>query len=240
MPNCRLVFLTVLLGSSLAVAAPVTPQPARAQTLSRVDKLTSARERPRIVLMQPDIAAAMVTVAGTALPRADWTAAAQKNLRLAARAEADRRGIELVLIDSAQPPEPDEKQYLRLHAAVGGTINDAFSLRKIPSKGGQLDWSLGPGVTALARRYDADYALFLTYRTIASSTGRQTMRVATLGLVNSGPYEPDAKVGFVSLVDLRNGDIVWFRRASSLLKDVWDQRVAADVTRALFKGFPET
>jgi hypothetical protein len=190
--------------------------------------------------MRPDIQAAVMTVGGITLQRADWSAEARASLRAAAAAEAERRGLELVFADAAVPPSPAELTYERLHAAVGTTIEESVSGRRvIPSKAGRLDWSLGPGVAELGRQYAADYALFLVYRTTRSSTTRRVFAAASLMFMPGLYSNFGGQSGCLSLVDLRTGDVVWFTRVSSLLADVRDQDGAEAAMARLFRKFPE-
>jgi hypothetical protein len=58
---------------------------------------------------------------------------------------------------------------------------------------------------------------------------------ALLGVGLSG----GAQVGYASLVDLANGQIVWFNRLSRASGDLRDPERARESAEALLAGFPE-
>ena len=111
-------------------------------------------------------------------------------------------------------------------------------IRSLPSRGGKVDWSLGPEARRLKKAGGADYALFVYIRDTYSSLGRRAMQLVMLGLFAS-PSLGGQQLGFASLVDLDTGDIVWFNR---ILRDFGDLRdaAAADATaRELLAGLPK-
>ena len=80
--------------------------------------------------------------------------------------------------------------------------------RKLPSKDKKLDWTLGPEIKNAFSNIDADYLLILGIKDHFSSAGRilaQTIRLLLIGSVSILQQQ-----GWVTLVDLNNGDIVWF------------------------------
>ena len=79
---------------------------------------------------------------------------------------------------------------------------------KLPSKGENFDWSLGPGVASIGQQHDADYALFVHYRDYQASGGRVAFAILAAAAGVGVPM--GGEMGFASLVDLKTGDIVWF------------------------------
>ena len=106
----------------------------------------------------------------------------------------------------------------------------------LPTKGKNLDWSLGPGVTALRDHYNGDYALFVYVRDSYSSPGRTA--VIILGAIAGIGVQGGTQVGFASLVDLRTGKIVWFNRLISSTGSLKEDKPAAATVKNLLAGLP--
>jgi outer membrane protein assembly factor BamB len=109
---------------------------------------------------------------------------------------------------------------------------------QLPTKDGQLDWSLGAGaVQALRERTGADYALFTWVRDSYASSERKAVMVGMLllGSVTLGGNQ----AGYASLVDLKTGRVVWFRDLDRMWGDLREPQPAAETVDALLEGFPE-
>jgi hypothetical protein len=211
---------------------------APAQKATKVDRLASARPNPRILLMQPDIKLYVMTASGLTEPQAEWTSAARSNFLEAADVFGKRRGVEIIHPPADTELSETDIAYERLHAAVGTTILvNHFGAMTLPTKAGSFDWSLGPGVSAIRDRYDADYALFAYYRDVKSTGGRVAMMVlfAAVGVGLPG----GGQGGFGSLVDLNTGDIVWFNNVPMGTGDLRTLDGATSVVERLFAGLPE-
>ena len=102
---------------------------------------------------------------------------------------------------------------------------------KLPTKTSPLDWTLGPGTNDLRTRTGADYGMFVFVRDTYSSGTRKAMMM--LGMANGG-----TQGAFVSLVDLRTGNIVWFNRLGSTNGDLRTDAPARDVVNNLLEGIP--
>lgn len=204
-------------------------------------------ERPtgtvRVLLMPPDIELYEITASGMAEPRADWTARAERNVRSALEKRlAALHDAEIVEYQAAEAGvaliEPDHVQLVKLHEAVGRTILTHKYVQELalPTKQGGLDWSLGQSAVTLRNAYDADYALFVTFRDSFASAGRAAVIVvaAVLGYTAQGGHQE----GFASLVHLRSGEIVWFNVLSSAGGDLRDPEMAAGATAQLLGGLP--
>ena len=185
------------------------------QTSSRqIDRLEVVGENPRILLMPPDIRYYLLTAGGVTEPNAELTEAARQNFLVAMKNFADSIGADLVTIDDPEGLSVEEDQYRKLHSAVGITLQiNHFGLMPLPSKSlpdneRRFDWSLGPGVSEIGERYDADYLLFVFYRDYQATGGR--VAFALLAAVAGVGVSMGSESGFASLVDLRTGDIVWF------------------------------
>ncbi len=211
---------------------------ATTQNVQQIDQLESVKENPRVILMPPDIRYYLLTAGGVSEPHAEWTEAAQANFTTAMRDFAESMGTDLTIVD------PDNLgathiEYEKLHSAVGLTVlHHQFGMFKLPSKGnGEVfDWSLGPGINALADEHDADYGLFVYYRDYQASGGR--VAFAILAAAAGVGVATGSEHGFASLVDLRTGDIVWFNVVNVGSGELRDEASAAATVDALFADIP--
>ena len=225
-------------GKALAVIAALLLLSGCATTtnVQQIDQLESIGEDPRIVLMPPDIRYYLLTASGIPEANAEWTEAAKTNFSKALLDYADTIGADVKTI-SADNMSPDEIQYETLHSAVGLTLlTHHFGYTKLPSKAGKFDWSLGPGVSAIARNHEADYALFVYYRDYQASGGR--VAFAILAAAAGASVSTGSEHGFASLVDLKTGDIVWFNVVNAGVGELRDADSAAKTVNALFKDIP--
>ncbi len=229
---------TLLASSFVLFAGCVTTT----QTASQINQLESIRENPRILLMPPDIKYYLLTAGGVSEPNREWTEAAQQNFSVALQEYAARIGTDLVTIDHAGTLGDEEEKYRRLHAAVGMTLQqNHFGTKPLPSKQlpnneRRFDWSLGPGVSQIGEKYDADYLLFVFYRDYQASGGRVAFAIlaAAAGVGVSTGYEG----GFASLVDLKTGDVVWFNSVAVGAGEMRDPNGARTAVERLFKDIP--
>lgn len=225
-------------GKALAVIAAFLLLSGCATTsnVQQIDQLESIGENPRIVLMPPDIRYYLLTASGIPEANAEWTEAAKTNFSKALLDYADTIGADVRTI-SADNMSPDEIQYETLHSAVGLTLlTHHFGYTKLPSKAGRFDWSLGPGVSAIADNHDADYALFVFYRDYQASGGR--IAFAILAAAAGAGVSTGSEHGFASLVDLKTGDIVWFNVVTTGKGELRNADDAAKTVDALFKDIP--
>ena len=208
------------------------------RSAQQVENLDSVAENPRIVLMPPDIRYYLLTTGGLPQPHREWTETARDNFSIAARDFAESIGTDLRILDPNNIGVA-ESEYDRLHTAVGLTIlNHHFGAARLPGKNdGQIfDWSLGPGISQLADKHNADYALYVYYRDYQASGGRVAFSVLAAAL---GSYVPTGvEQGFASLVDLKSGDVVWFNVVGDGSGEMRDASGAAAAVRTLFKGIP--
>lgn len=237
MPTLRAwrVFCAIFVVASLAGCA--STQNLTAQNT----KFEWTGTQKKVLIVQPDIVLSELTAGGLNEPRADWTQAARAALATAFSADLGKEGVETVALNDLA--DPHEIQLAKLHAAVGSAILiHGFGPLKLPNKTSALDWTLGPGASALRDHYGADYAMFVYVRDSYATAGRQALEVGSL-LVCAAVrvcmgVQGGTTVAFVSLVDLRTGNIVWFNVYGS---SVGDLRVAKNIdpfVGSLMKGFP--
>jgi len=145
------ILTTLLLLSACAVT----------NNVQKIDQLESIGENPKIVLMPPDIRYYLLTASGLPEANAEWTDAARANFTTALLDFAETIGANVETIP-ADDLSATEIQYESLHSAVGlSLMQHHFGMSPLPSKAGNFDWSLGPGVDEIGKNRNADYALFV-------------------------------------------------------------------------------
>lgn len=190
-------------------------------------------------MMTPDVQLFEMQASGVLEPKSEWTETARTHV-VAALSERIRQSGANV-IDYANPSSlPDELTHARLidlHRAVGEAIRQHWAgPLALPSKKGQLEWTLGPGVQTLRERYEADYAFFLHIHDSYASAGRGA--VVLIGLLFNAPVTGGHQVGFVSLVDLKTGQVVWANQSINTGADLRVPKSADEVVVKLLEGFP--
>jgi hypothetical protein len=195
----------------------------------------------RVLLMPLDVQLFELTAGGLQEPKADWTTAAENHIHAALESFLQQKNDSVVLYKSPQnDPEKARinEQLMKLHETVGQsiTVHTYFSAYNLPTKKDTFDWSLGEGVQRINERYDADCALFIFIRDSYATAGRKAAMVfgALAGFYVAGGLQ----MGFSSLVDLHNGNILWFGR---LLRETGDLRTpepAREAVLQLLAGIP--
>ena len=161
----------------------------------------------RVAIVQPDLHLGELTAGGMVEPRADWTKAAQIGVAAQLKKHFDKLNTSVVMVDNLT--DPHEIQLAKLHGPVGrAVILHALLGVKLPNKTQAMDWTLGPGAATLRDHYGADYALFIYVNDTYTSAGRALLMLgaAAFGVGIQGGQQ----IAFVSLVDLRTGNITWF------------------------------
>lgn len=194
--------------------------------------------------MPLDVELLELSAGGVQEPKAEWTAAARAHMLSAVRIENEAKGLRIVEFkteDEAETTLALQEQLAKLNRAVSKAVmvhlvsgNPAWNL---PSKNGELDWSLGPQVRALKRKYGADYALFLYVRDSYASAGR-VAAIAIAALLGVG-IQGGVQFGFATLVDLESGDVVWINRLVRAAGDLRTAEPATESVKLLLAGFPQ-
>lgn len=196
---------------------------------------TTRTAASRVLIVPADIELYSISAGGVEEPRADWTDAAQQNFKTAlfARPELGANRIEIgeALLD-------EFAEIVALHRAVADAVwmHHVKHGLELPTKEGKLDWSLGAAVKPLREKTGADYALFTWVRdSYASNERKMTMvAMALLGSFIVGGNQ----AAYASLVDLRDGRIVWFNDLDRMWGDLREAQPAQETVDALLKGFP--
>jgi hypothetical protein len=185
-----------------------------------------------VLLMPVDIELSALTAGGLKEVRADWTATAKEHVTEAVGRQLARHGDQLLAY--TEPLDNAERhqhiQIIKLHGVVGKTImlHSLIPASVPPTRQHSFDWSLGTAVSSLRKTSGADYGLFVYLRDSYATAGRKTLIVASamFGIAVPG----GSQIGFATLVDLRDGSVVWFNR---IHKQTGDLRTKGAVDAAV-------
>ena len=226
----------------LAVAIIGLALSACAQTRSFVQEDASRQPTPgaRVLIMPPDVEVSELTAAGLLEPNAAWTAAAEVNIDRALESVLGEFGAKAVRFNpnGSLIRKPEVSQLLKLHGAVGSSIlvHQYMAALRLPHKQGRFDWTLGKDAAIIGKAYKARYALFVYFRDSFSSDARVALNVLT-AMVGAG-VQGGQQTGFASLVDLTDGDIVWFNVLHSTTGDLREAEAAREASRTLLSELP--
>lgn len=234
------VRLPLALVLAIFVAGCVTPT-----VLVNKDRLPQDPEatRERVLLMPVDIELSELTAGGLLEPNAAWTATGKSHVDGAMDAMLEEHGTTPIRYRPSSPNvtfNDSDLQVVKLHEAVGNSIllhkyEPQFAL---PTKKDKFDWSLGEDVAVLRQAYDADYAVFTYLRDSFSSGGRVAYMIFFAALSGGIVPQGGSQTGFVSLVDLNTGEVIWFNRLIRGTGDLREQDGAEEALDLLFEGFP--
>jgi hypothetical protein len=231
----RRVFRTTFV-ASLVFLFSANVQAQSGDSINLAPGFTAVPAQSKVVLMPVDVELFSMSAGGILEPKADWTASAQKHMRVALQKRKSSAGLTMSELTESEADEFDDVS--SLHAAVARSIAlHHFGGIKLPTKNGKLDWSLGEGVKALHEKTKADYGLFIWVRDSYATAERKAMMVglAIFGVgINLG-----SQVGYASLVDLRTGQVVWFNRLASISGDLRELEPAQQSIDYLLTGFPK-
>ncbi|MBE9554541.1 MAG: hypothetical protein IMF05_13845 [Proteobacteria bacterium] len=208
------------------------------------DQVKLDAKSARVVLMPIDIELFELTAAGLKEPKADWTGTARVHVTGALTAYLAERNLGLARY--RKPPDPKavrrDAQLEKLHATVGGTIlvHHYDQMNRLPTKGGKMDWTLGSTARQLGMQQSAEFALFVFLRDSHATAGRKAAVVASsiISIIGTPRISGGERVGFASLVDLRNGKVVWFNALYSDSGDMREAKPAREVVDDILAGFP--
>jgi len=195
-----------------------------------------------VLLMPADVEISLLTTGGVEEPNAEWTEQGRRNVVAALKAEMAERSIEAVTYgddsNAGYQIALEHEQLVKLHEAVGGAImiHKYVAGLELPTKKDRFDWTLGQGVRDLRNGRDTGYALFVYAEDSFSSAGRAAMKIALAVL--GAHVEGGRQVAFASLVDLENGDVVWFNVLTSTVGDLRDPVQARQAMSQLLESSP--
>ena len=170
-------------------------------------------ESSSVLIVPPDSRLSRLTTGGMPELRADWSNEARGHLRDGLARSFASRGVSVVSYPApgnVVPWRPEDASLVRLHEAVGDAILASVVLPTQQSRRPHLDYGLGDAVRQLHDDFGADFALFVYCNATYAGGGRVALGVlAALGGVVT---DIGALTGFASLVDLRDGKVIWFRQ----------------------------
>ena len=206
----------------------------------------------KVAIMPTDVELFSISAGGVAEPKADWTEAAARHFR-AALVEKQKKALKLDVVELAEKDADELDEINALHGAIARAISVHHlgpSNFRLPTKEGQLDWSIGESARLIRKMTGADYALFSWVRDSYTSDERKAAMVA-MAILSLGRVIPTAgglQIGYASLVDLNTGRVrLAFEglrdgagRAVPLVGDRREAETAAETVDALLSEFPIT
>lgn len=172
------------------------------------------------VLQMPIDAEVYFVKLGASDIRADWTETVTENFKQSLRDHLNSTGETVVEFESFSGQIDDIDQLLLLEqqvtTAMGQHVIPLMPGRPIvslPHRAGEVDMSytLGSDAEQLREATGADYAAFLTNRTSVESGGSVMTKLLIGGLTGYTPALSTFRGTYVSLVDLKSGDVVWIK-----------------------------
>ncbi len=135
-------------------------------------------------------------------------------------------------------------EHIALYDNVAGSAHLArhsvFQAWRDRSK--NFDYTLGPGLAALAERTNIDAALIVSGSDYISSSGRKAAMVmgVLLGAVTGVVIIPGGGISFVSVgvVDLRTGNVLWFGTDQSGNTNFRNEADLRNMLEKLFDSYP--
>lgn len=229
---------------STATGAVATPPSAAAAVANArlAPGFTALQPNAKVLLMPIDIELFNISGGGVVEPRADWTASAQKHVLDAVRALAVKSNWQLVETDATANDQLLE--HIQLNNAMLFAINIHHNRAPLtlPTKAGQLDWTMGDALKPIAAATGARYALFTNIRDAYASAERKAAMVATMvvGALFGVAIAPAGgqQIAQGSLVDLETGRVLWFNRLQRASGDLREAAPAQETTGALFRDLP--
>ncbi len=194
----------------------------------------------RILLLRPEITVNEIAAGGLDQPKADWNDSARAALIKSMSAAMTARGQ--MLTEMPELKGDDAKllaNYRALLKVIGEAAvgNNLFPSDPLPLHKGGLKWTVGPGISALAKAAGGgDYALvFGTSDSFSSSSRGAAEAVAEL---MDQPVPKTNRQGNAALIDLKTGDLVWMMIDGKMSGDVRTPEGAAKRTTELLRQFP--
>jgi hypothetical protein len=222
---------------ALALVMVAFAGPASAQA-SLAPGFTALPPGAKVLLIPADIELFLVSAGGVPEPKADWTDAASRHFKSALLEK--KRAFGLTTVELSEKDADDATEVISLHAAIAHSIAlHHYGPLKLPTKEGQLDWSLGEAVEPIKRATGADYALFNWIRDSYASDERKAAMIA-IAVLSLGRAVPvgGTQIGYASLVDLNTGRVVWFNRLARQSGDLREAETAPGTLDALLDRFP--
>jgi hypothetical protein len=198
-------------------------------------KLGGTDAKQKILLMPLDVELSELTAGGINEPKAEWTENAKKHIKRSVRTFFSAKGVPLTIYNE-EDISPEIIQITKLNMLVSQNIWVQKYIN-LPTQKDNFDWPLGEDIKVLRARYDADYALFLYMRDSYASSGR--VAVMFLSAALGAGVRGGVQIGYVTLVDLGSGKVVWFNNLARQQGDLRKWEPAQKTVSTLFSSFPE-
>ncbi len=238
-----------LLPALLGFAGLVASSAAHANSLTR-EGFAFPAGPVKIIVFRPDVQVGSLGAGGVESPNADWTATARDNMQKAFESAAEARDAQMTFLGD---PEGVNAQLLNDYRGLfqvvsaevlnHGVFIDRLPTKKLPAKAGEktrynMDWTLGEGAAKLHDVTGADYALFVYSHDAYGSAGRKAAQLFAAAIF--GVYvQAGVHIGYAGLVDLRNGNMVWFNADPAMGGDPREADGAAKRVSQLMSNFPK-
>jgi len=242
--NWRQCFTALVLGVGVATTAlpqtapAASAAPATAQSRNYAPGFTERSAGSKLLVLPAEVELFSVSAGGVDQPRADWTQLATDLIakELHQRPALFGQGLQFLSEDGAD----NAAEILQLHKAVVRSVfvhHMVAGAYQLPTKKGQLNWSMGDAVKPLRDATGADYALYVWVRDSYASAERKAAMVA-FALLAGGVLSGGRQIAYASLVDLRSGQVVWFNSLSRASGDLREPKGAQETVDTLLERFP--
>jgi hypothetical protein len=206
----------------------------------RADFAPAKQSGNRIILLRPDIGVTELTTGGLDETKADWANAARSSMVKAMKDAMEDRGQTMVEMPDLKGKEAEIlNNYRALFKIVAEQAigNNLFPSDPLPLHKGRFNWTLGPGISDLARQAGGgDFALIFQTTDSYRSNSRGSAEAVASVMQESIPQL--LHHGVAALVDLKSGDIVWMMLDGKMSGDVRTADGAVRRTSELLREFP--
>lgn len=234
--------------SSGAANASWTASLALASALIPISASTAAplgEQLPVDVVVLPVKFEVFSVTAGNALElQKEQTEAAERNIRTAFEVLQEPFGHAFRWHEMPDLSEEEQlilEEHVLLHDLIVGTASNNLTESRSTWKHLQddFDMGVGEGLSYLAERSGADYALMVSGVDMNATGGRALMGFVMIAAVGAALPQGGSDIRF-SLIDLRTGDIVWFNNSLSLQnEDPREPIGACEMTGEMLAEYPD-
>ncbi len=220
-------------------------QPGKTAVHENVGK--TGQSMPKRVLFLPaDVRLHELSAGGVAEKVDAWSNDASANAtRVVNQIASSRQAFQIV---ESPALSAEEKAILDEHIALYDSVAGSAHLARMSifqawrDRSANFDYTLGPGLKALAERTNVDAALIVSGSDYISSGGRKAAMVmgVLLGAVTGVVVVPGGGISFVSVgvVDLRTGDLLWFGTDQSGNTNFQNEADLRNMLEGLFDNYP--
>lgn len=230
---------------AVAMLAGCATQPSKTVVHESVTK--NGQSMPKRVLFLPaDIRLHELSAGGVAEKVDAWTTEASATAtRVVNDISTSRKPFELT---ESPTLSPEEKAILDEHIALYDSVAGSAHLARSSmfeawrERSKTFDYTLGPGLKALADRTNVDAALIVSGSDYISSGGRKAAMLmgAVLGAFTGVVIVPGGGISFVSVgvVDLRTGNLIWYGTDQAGNTDFRSEADLRGMIEKLFNDYP--